>query len=538
MKNIIISFAVLILFVSCSDSFLESTPVMSETEESFYVNDEQMFKALVACYDPLQYSADAPLSPVVPFGEIRSDNARTGGGSDQDQPDMQDIEAFRNTSVNSISEVAWKYRYKGIYRCNLVINSEYDSDLAKIYKAEAKFLRAWYHFDLMRYYGPCVVSTQTLYPAGHKFVRNTRLEVNKQIEKDLLEAIPVLEETFPADMTGRIRKSAAQALLAKVYLYWADWTNDDKDMFDKVIPLLEGEEGVMKSGLYSLYNDFSKLFAAYNENNSESIFEVQRCTTGGWTDGNNKDGSEGNFYARFLGPRSLSKNPDYKAGYGFLLPTEELYKYFLADDTKRRDAVVFTYDDLVTKPNEQITEPAKKVKWDISSYGPDFEGFAQRKYPQFLSYTITGNQNFNQPGNERLLRYGEVYLMLAEAYLRGTNVNEDKAKYYIDELRKYHVGGGSDTYRKVDDLLREHPDRFHNVMDVLWYELRCELAGEGDRWFDLVRTGRAEEVMMPILREKYGITQWDKKFNYLPIGSIEITNSGGSLTEYPDEVNQ
>ena len=78
------------------------------------------------------------------------------------------------------------------------------------------------------------------------------------------------------------------------------------------------------------------------------------------TDGNNKDGSEGNFYARFLGPRSLSKNPDYKAGYGFLLPTEELYKYFLADDTKRRDAVVFTYDDLVTKPNEQITEPAKK----------------------------------------------------------------------------------------------------------------------------------------------------------------------------------
>ena len=86
---------------------------MSETEESFYVNDEQMFKALVACYDPLQYSADAPLSPVVPFGEIRSDNARTGGGSDQDQPDMQDIEAFRNTSVNSISEVAWNIDIRG-----------------------------------------------------------------------------------------------------------------------------------------------------------------------------------------------------------------------------------------------------------------------------------------------------------------------------------------------------------------------------------------------------------------------------------------
>ena len=537
-KKTFLILAVCSSLTGCSDSFLESTPVMSETESSFYKNDDQLFRALVACYDVLQYSADAPLSPNIPFGEIRSDNARTGGGSDSDQPDMQDIESFTNTSVNTISDAAWKYKYKRIYRCNLVINSQYDSEEAKIYKAEAKFLRAWYHFDLMRYYGPCFISTESSYPDDFKFKRDTRENVNKQIEKDLLEAIPLLKETFPDNMKGRITKYAAKALLAKVYLYWADWANDDKLIFDKAIPLLEGngeEKGVLNCGYYELFNDYSKLFAAFAENNSESIFEVQRCTNAGWTDGNNKDGSEGNFYQRFLGPRQLANHPEYRDGYGFLLPTQNLYDYFLPDDHVRRDATVFTYDDLVTIPNMSITDPKKKVKWNTDSYGPDFEGYAQRKYPQFLSYEITGNFNFNQPGNERLIRLGEAYLMLAEAYLRGTKADETKAKYYINELRSKHVHADDGTYKTVDDLISEYPDRFKSVIDVLWYERRCELAGEGDRWFDLVRTGRAEEVMMPILRSLYGINSWDKKFNYLPIGSIEISNSGGSLTEYPDE---
>lgn len=534
-------FIYLALFLSlsgCSDSFLESTPVMSETEDSFYKNDDQMFKALVSCYDPLQQTGGQALSGIVPFGEIRSDNARTGGGSDTDQIDMQNIEAYKNTSVNPISEAVWKVRYKGIYRCNLVINSEYDSDEAKIYKAEARFLRAWYHFDLMRYFGPCVISLNSYYEEGYKFVRNTREEVFKQIEKDLIDAIPVLQESFSKEMKGRITKYAAKALLAKVYLYWADWFNDDKSIFDKVIPLLEGtsdEKGVINCGNYSLFDDYSKLFAAFSENNSESIFEVQYSTKSGWTNWGNTDGSEGNFFVQFCGPRSLSNNPDYRSGYGFLCPTKELYDFFLEDDYKRRNAAMFTYEELVEKPNQIITDESKKVIWNTDQYGPDFQGFAQKKYPVFTCYDFVGNLALNNPGNVRVIRLGDVYLMLAEAYLRGTKADEAKAKFYINELRSKHVHADDGTYKTVDDLISEYPDRFKSVIDVLWYERRCELAGEGDRWFDLVRSGRAEEVMMPILRSEYGITSWDKKFNYLPIGSIEISNSGGSLTEYPDE---
>lgn len=540
MKSKIYSSLAILMFAaatttSCSDSFLDTTPVMSETESSFYKTDEQMFKALTACYDVLAHvggPAAEALASMVPVGEIRSDNARTGGGSEQDQPYMQAIEAFSNTSVNSISDNLWKTRYRGIYRCNLVINADYDSPQAKIYKAEAKFLRAWYHFELLRYYGPCFISLETSYPEGFKFTRDTRENVNKAIEKDLLEAIPDLEDKFPATMKGRITKTAAETLLAKVYLYWADWNNDDPKIFDKAKPLLED---VINSYLYTLSFDYVQLFAAHQENNEESIFEIQTSTKSGNTNWGNVDGSEGAMWVTHCGPRQLKNNPDYDMGYGCLLPTQELYDYFLPDDQARRDAAIFTYDDLVTEPNLHIQDASKKVIWETSSYGPDFQGYAQKKYPTFKGYEPIGNPNLNRPGNVRVLRYGEVYLMLAEAYLRGTNPDDTKAKNYINELRRHHVHAADGSYLSVDDLLQTYPDRFKNVMDVLWYERRCELAGEGDRWFDLVRSGRAEEVMMPILRKDYGISAWKKEFNYLPIGSIEISNSGNSLTEYPDE---
>ena len=117
-NNLAILMFAVITSSSCSDSFLDTAPIMSETESSFYRTDEQMFKALTACYDPLAHiggGSGNALASIVPMGEIRSDNARTGGGSDQDQPYMQAIEDYSNTSVNSISDNLWKTRYRGIY---------------------------------------------------------------------------------------------------------------------------------------------------------------------------------------------------------------------------------------------------------------------------------------------------------------------------------------------------------------------------------------------------------------------------------------
>ncbi len=525
-NKILLIAALSALTVGCSSDFLESDPIMSNVESQFYSNDTEMFQALVACYDPLQYSASAMIGVTIPFGEIHSDNANTGGASANDQPDMQDIENFRNTTVNSISEANWTYKYKGIYRCNKLLDSEYTSEVSDVYRAEAKFLRAWYLFDAMRYFGPVFVSTSSYYPNEYPFTRNTREEVNAQIEQDLLEAIDGLEESFGSDMTGRIRKSAAQALLAKHYIYAADWDNDNAATFSKAIPLLEA---VMSSGEYELINDYTKIFSSAYNNNTESIFEVQRSTLSGQTSwGTAIDDGEGCYWAAPCGPRGIANHPLYVAGWGFMLPTQDLYDYFLDDDHVRRDAAFLTFEEL-----DGIENGDKTSTWDTGQYAvEDFEGYAQQKYASEQT-TYTGAQLLNLPGNDRLIRYGEVYLLLAEAYLRGES-NETKAIQYIEALRDAHVPGG----RTVAEMMAEYPSRFPTVLDVLWYERRCELAGEGDRWFDLVRSGRAESVMTNFLANTRGgenfNLSWEKKMNYLPIGSIEL-GSCPTLTDYPDE---
>lgn len=523
--NIVTSIFVASLLFSCSDDFITNSPINGENEDTFYKDDVQMFAGLMAAYDVLQWTEGS--NHFIPFSEIRSDNARSGGGGQGDYMEYQQMEAFTNADDNALSMNLWKNAYAGIYRSNLIINNEYESDEATIYKAEAKFLRAWYHFDLLRTFGPCYIGLETAYPMDYKFVRNTREEVNLQIENDLEEAIPILLESHSDDMIGRITKGAAQALLAKVYIYWADWANDNQTIFDKAIPLLEEVKGK-----YTLSNRYDLLFAPHNENNSESIFEVQHSVkqgTGSWTDVGIV--AEGNYWCQFSGPRGLSKHPEVDGGWGLLVPRQAFYDYFLEEDSIRRDASFWIFEDL-----DGIVAGTDTSTWNVAEYGGsagDFEGYAQRKYTTWNNTTypdMVGNISLNRPGNERIIRLGEVYLLLAECYLRGTAINEGMAKDLMNELRVAHVGGGdASKCMTVDEMITAEAD-FNNVLDVLWYERRCELAGEGDRWFDLVRTGRAKGVINALYPGA-----WNDQHNYIPISQVETGASGGSLTAYPEE---
>ncbi len=512
--------AVLILLTGCSDEFLNNTPIIGTAQDDFYQTDEQAFNALTGVYNTFNFDPDLDVTAhFILLGEIRSDNAKTGIGTDTEKLHMQQMEDFTNISVSVVSEGIWKINYRGIYRANLLINSEYDSELAKVYKAESKFLRAWFYFDLLRTYGPCVLSLETVYPADYVFTRASRLAINEQIEKDLLEAIPILEEKHSDDMTGRVTKAAAQALLAKAYIYWADWDNDNKAIFDKAIPLLNK---VKENTNYSLSNDFKGLFIAHQENNKESIFEIQRTTTGGQE-------NLGNLMVQWSQPRGLRNHPAISSSWGGLwVPQRNLYRYFLEEDSIRRSTALLTYDDLVTIPNSQ----GHNVIWDTLIYNQaDFDGLEQGKYLPWKGYEVSNPMWRNQPGNERIIRLGEIYLLLAECYLRGTARNEAEAKKLINKLRVAHVGAGDAAKcMTVDEMIAAYPERFPNLLEVLWYERRCELAGEGDRWFDLVRTGRAKEVMGSLYPDA-----WNDKHYYIPIGAQETGASGGTLTTYPEE---
>ncbi|MFI3249146.1 MAG: RagB/SusD family nutrient uptake outer membrane protein [Rikenellaceae bacterium] len=532
-NKILLAAALSMMSVACSSDFLESTPILATSQIRYYSSDSEMFSALVAAYDPLDFCAVTALTAPVPFGELMSDNANVGCVAESWAEGIQNLEMFNHTNVDEAVQTSWENAYIGIYRTNLVINAEYTSDEAEIYKAEAKFLRAWYHFHAMRRFGPCVISTQAEYPNGYEFVRSSREEVNAQIEADLLDAIDGCEDSFGSDMVGRINKNAARTLLAKHYIYAASWDNNDTSTFSKAIPLLEA---VISSGQYQLL-PYDTLFGYAGHNNSESIFEIQHSSMSGWsTWSETQDSGEGNFWAMWCSPEGINLHETYREGYGAVCPTQSLYEYYLDDDYVRRDATFLTAEELVC-PDGAITAygaaDGEPDPWNTSVYtGLDLEGYAQQKYSgEYIDYT--GNVNLNFAVNTRLIRYGEVYLLLAEAYLRGQN-NESKAIELMETLRSVHVPGG----RTVSEMMSEYPDRFPTVLDVLWYERRCELAGEGDRWYDLVRSQRAGEVMTEFVGELRlqgkTIINWQKYMNYLPLSNAEVS-ACPTLTKYPDE---
>jgi hypothetical protein len=145
MKYLIQIFTCIVLIASvtsCQDEFLEPEPVASYFQDNYYVTDGQMFEALIAAYDPLQWAFYNGRWVALPMlGDIKSDNARAGGANDKDQEGWQQIDDQVNDPNTLESLAIWKRDYFGVYRSNLVINADYNSEEAEIYKAEARFLR-------------------------------------------------------------------------------------------------------------------------------------------------------------------------------------------------------------------------------------------------------------------------------------------------------------------------------------------------------------------------------------------------------------
>lgn len=521
--------AVAALSVSCTEDFLTADPVLAQSPDTYYSNDDQMYSALVASYDPLNYCALCPLGYMVPFSEICSDNANTGLGGDNEKTEIRDVEMLDYNDVNLMAKMHWLYGYMGINRCNYVINAEYTSDVTEVYKAEAHFLRAWYLFNLQRTFGPCVIPLKTSYPMTEPFVRASREEVNAQIEADLEVAIAGCDDK-PAQ-TGRITKSAARALLAKHYIYAADWDNDNAATFSKAIPVLEQ---VISEGNYSFCN-YTEMFNYEYRNNKESIFEIQTSTiAAGRQFEDQPHALDAGMWGKWVGCRGLSWHPDYANGmWGGMFLTKDLYDYYIDGDTTRRD------ETFITEAEFMVGEKGfngKEITWNQSLVNlMDWEGYDQKKFVTYRSTPYTGvvyNQSF---ANVQVIRLSEVYLMLAEAYLRG-NGDEAKAKELIDAVRAAHEPNA--TYKTVDEIMAYDPARFPSVLEVLWYERRVEFAGEGDRRYDLIRSGRFEEVMTKFLAtgrlHKNKELVWDNTMNYLPI-FFDETQACPTLTTYPDE---
>ena len=456
-KNIIIAamaFALLTgINISCSDDFIDRKIPYSLGADNYFNNEEEYNLALIGAYDPLRSTYVNVL-----LGEIASDNTAAGGESANDVIGFQQVDEMIHTPVNANVKNVWDWMFAGVNRASYILQNKDKTDFPNRPQiiAEARFLKAYYQFELVKWFGGIPIKQDAMFILGDEktIPRSTVKEAYASIENELVLAIADLKPI--AAQNGRVTSGAAQALLGKVYLY------DEK--FDLAAQTLENL--ITVTGGYSLVQNYDTLFEEAEENGSESVFEIQYTDIQG-ASFDCLQCSTGNVAVGFNGPRNYS-GPRFSSGYSFNVPTQEAADAFEAGDLRKDVAIL----DIAT--------------WATATgatYGVGYKhtGFFNKKYiPRTRSANAAGDLNLTNPNNYRAIRYADVLLMAAEAFNRG-NIDDSKARTYLNEVRRRAFGNTN------HDIVASGS----TLTSFIWAERRVELLGEGHRFFDLVRTGRA-----------------------------------------------
>lgn len=445
-------------FSSCKKSFLAVDPKGQFLESNYYQTADEAYTGLVAAYNPVAWEFVTDYLNKLSVTNSLGDECYAGGGGKSDINEMQVCNNYTLYSAVGPQQDMWNRSYTGIYRCNLLLQkmagtiSGLTPALQTRYIAEAKCLRAYYYFDLMRFFKNVPLITVPLTSSDFYTVLQAKpADVYTQIEKDFNDAIPNLPQVVTAGENGRITKGAAMAMLGKAILY----QNNTARMQEAA----SWFEKVNTSGVYQLQASFAGIFDPANKFNSESVFEVTHYFNVG-NDWSNLNGVTGNIYVNMIGPRSYSGPTIFSAGWSFS-PIIATFQQFMHGDP-RYQYTVLDIDSL--------------TKATGSTYFPGYAntGFFIGKYAPLAKYaSTTGVQALNFPNDYIEIRLADVYLMEAEALVRGGG-NAGSAQSYLDKVRA-RVGLAS----------------IPATLDNIYNERRLELATEGHRWFDLVRTGQA-----------------------------------------------
>lgn len=451
-KNIVILASLVLLSLntnSCREDFL-NVP----TTEAIDANDIQLFNSnegatsfvnsIYAKYLDWNISSFSWIGVT----SIASDDADKGSSPGDTGGDKDQLDLINFTPTTSSFNDIWQGNYQAVNRCNqalkfLPLLDKADADLRNRLIGEAKFMRAFTYFTLVRSFGGVPV-VDHVPVAGDEadrqmlFVRKSAAEVYAFIEADLQDAIAKLplKSQYASVDKGRASKGAAYALLAKVSLYQKKW--------QQVV-----DNANMVTG-YSLTPDYRDIFKVSGENNQESIFEIQGMG------GSGKPGIQ--QYSQTQGARGAGG-----WGWGFATPSQTLVDAFNSEgDTVRRDATIIfrgstLYDGRV------VPNTVENPYYNYKAYSSNFSG-----------------DDFSDT-NIRYLRYSDVLLMKAEA------LNElgqtAQAIPLLNQVRQRVQLPNTTASSQAD------------VRMAIWKERRLEFAFEHDRWFDLVRTGQAKTAM-------------------------------------------
>ena len=303
---------VVMLFTSCED-FLDLKPLDQVVSSNFYKTEEDATRALVAIYDVLTYQSTPGISwsPFITVADALSDDAYAGGSDSNDGFNWQQLNTHNIPTTNVIAHSIWIKNFIGIYRANLYLEIIDGIDASVEFKkrtiAEAKFLRAYFYLEQVRFFENIPLLTATIKgPSEYKQEQNTPQEVYNQIALDLVDAIADLPESVPSVEAGRITKWAAQALLARTYLFYNGVYNAELSagttVVNKAYVLAQLEDLITNSG-HDLLDNYEDNFKLVGEFGIESVFEISYGDSPIWWDWEYVRGGNGNLAAQMQGPR-------------------------------------------------------------------------------------------------------------------------------------------------------------------------------------------------------------------------------------------
>lgn len=440
MKISIVFIIIVCFFCSCKKSFLEIPDGNRLSVPIYFKSQGDFQQAINGAYAPFR-GAYSGLNGGWAMGELRSDNTTYKyNGNDRGSVNGEYISDFLDDNTNPVTTNKYVSDYAVIARVNqilaLIDGVEFDAAAKNNIKGQALFLRAFAYFDLVQYFGGVPLH---LTPAAT--LQDTALplssvdDVYKQIMADAEQAAGLLPDKASQE-PGRATSGSAKTLLGNVYVVLKRWADAEK-----VLTTING---------YSLLGEYSAAFEPANKNSSESIFEIQ------FKEGN--EGLQSNFFYVFL-PQPISgaevnavtgipENP--RSGEGYNIPTPDIIAAYEAGDKRKSASISY------------ITAGAVEYPYI-------------KKYQH--AHSLTNNTNDNWP----VYRYAEVLLFIAEALNEQDRPNE--ALQYIKQVRDraglLTPAGGT----KVE------------VSQLIMQERRVEFAFENKRWLDLVRWGKADELM-------------------------------------------
>lgn len=441
MKKIFLTLSIFSLFASCNDDFVDIKDEGQKDVTQFFTTQDDAMQATSAIYSFLRSWENTGFPAQYVFG-VTGDDVEKGSNPG----DASFINAYDNFTFTVSDEGVrgyWIGQWQAVNRANQVITNvpkiEMDATLKGRLVAEARMLRAYFYFNLVRIYGGVPIYDGLPADGNYRKARNSTAEVYNFIVSDLTAAAAVLPQTYSTADRGRVTKGGALGLLSKVYLYMKDYQK-----------AYDTSNQVIAFG-YSLDPNFNHLFRPAGEFGTESVFEVNCDCAAGFG---------GSQYAEVQGVRN-------QFGWGFFTPTTALENAFEAGDIRKeltilREGETTLEGDLIKKG-----DPNAGNMWNQKVY-----------VPSSLNNSACG---YGSIQNLRILRFADILLINAEAAneLGNTavavlNINKVRTRAQL-----------ANTTASTQGALRT----------AIWQERRVELAMENDRFPDLVRTGQAATVL-------------------------------------------